>query len=223
MKTNFKLNSSGVFYQNNEGMKIKICDAVEVLAIVSNLDATQWGKLIEFTNAHKQKRNLIVPMKLLMSSSRHLTAELSLRGLIISLQYMRLFQEYLCGKNPQKIMVMDYQFLGSHAFFTNFSSVESEAIITERLKTFIIKNMENFYDIEGQNFQELLRLVGYVKRVDGKTYYCIFQKIFEREITNNRDEMQILVDGGLLVPRINGDFYHFHNFCKVYIIESNKL
>jgi hypothetical protein len=223
MNTNFKLYPNGVFYQNSGSMKIKICDAVEVLAIVSNLDATQWGKLIKFTNAHKQKRSLIVPMKLLMNTPRYLAAELSLCGLIISLQCMRLFQEYLCSENPQKIIMVDYQSLGNHAIFTNSLSVELETIITKKVKAFISKNIKRFYDANEQNLQEMLNLVGYIKRVNGRMYYCIFQKNFEHEITNNRDEMQILVDSGLLIPRINGAFCHSHDFFKVYIIESNEI
>jgi hypothetical protein len=223
VNTNFKLLPNGVFYQNNESIEIKICDAVEVLAIVSNLDATQWGKLIEFTNAHKQKKNLILPMKLLMNTPRYLVAELSLRGLIISLRWMRLFQEYLCGKNPQKIMVIDYQFSWNHAIFTNFP----EAIIVEKVKAFIRQNIKRFYDAEKPDLKEIFHIVGYIKHANEKVYYCIFRRIFEQEITNNCDEMKNLVDKGLLIPRINGDFYHSHksssDFCEVYIIESSKI
>jgi hypothetical protein len=108
-------------------------------------------------------------------------------------------------------------------FLNGLEKSKLEEVITEKVRAFISKNMEKFYDVDERNLQELLHLVGYIKRVNEKVYHCIFQKIFEHEITNNRDEMQILVDKKLLIRRINGDFYHSNDFCKVYIIESDKL
>jgi hypothetical protein len=105
-----------------------------------------------------------------------------------------------------------------------FHQSYSDARIIENLKDFISKNINKFHDFNECSLEKLLQLVGYIKRANGKMYYCIFQEIFERKITNNRDEMQILVNKKMLIPRMNGDFYHSQNLsncdCKIYIIED---
>jgi hypothetical protein len=107
-----------------------------------------------------------------------------------------------------------------------FHQNHGNAKIIENVKDFIAKNINKFHDFSERNLEELLQMIGYIKHANGKTYYCIFQEIFEREVTSNRDEMQILVNEKILIPRINGDFYHSQNLsncdCNVYIIEDKK-
>jgi hypothetical protein len=100
----------------------------------------------------------------------------------------------------------------------------SNARIIENVKDFIAKNINKFHDSSERSLEELLQMIGYIKRANGKTYYCILQEIFEREVTSNHDEMQILVNEKILIPRINGDFYHLQKLsncdCKIYIIDG---
>jgi hypothetical protein len=233
-----------MFFVDFEGMKIRICDAVEVLANVSNLKATQWGKLIEFTNAHNQKKNLVVPMKLLMNTPRSLAAELSLRGLQVnsSMQCMRLLREYLTAEYPKKTLILDYEYLWNRAIFvrprsemleleetspevfrnvipeskteiSNKNVIDEEQIIS-KLESFISKNKKFFYDLNNPNQRQLLQIVGYKKKEKGRIHYYIQQKIFKQEITENHEEMEALMQIGLLIPNENGSIYHSMKFSK---------
>jgi uncharacterized protein (DUF927 family) len=105
----FEVNQHGVFYRNFEEIRTRVCDFVEVLAIVSNSEATKWGKLISFINARNQQKYLIVPMRLLMSTPRRLAVELPSKGLRIlsSNRSMSLLREYLTAQNPTKNVVLD--------------------------------------------------------------------------------------------------------------------
>jgi uncharacterized protein (DUF927 family) len=107
----FEVNRHGVFYRNFEEIRTRVCDFVEVLAIVSNSEATRWGKLISFINARNQQKHLVVPMRLLMSTPRRLAVELSSKGLRIlsSNRSMSLLREYLTSENPTKNVVLDYR------------------------------------------------------------------------------------------------------------------
>jgi hypothetical protein len=107
----FEINKHGVFYRNFEEIRTRVCDSVEVLAIVSNSSATRWGKLITFSNARNQQKHLVVPMRLLMSTPRRLAVELSSKGLRIlsSNRSMSLLREYLTAENPTKNVVLNYR------------------------------------------------------------------------------------------------------------------
>jgi hypothetical protein len=243
----FELHKNGLFYRNYDGVKIKICDAVEVIAIVSNLEATQWGKLIEFANAHGRKINLVVPMKLLMGTHRYLAEELSSRGLCInsSMLCMRLLREYLTGENPKKILMLNYKWQWNRAIFikprneileaenaNHFDEFWAERKnedtdkIVSKLKNFIAKNKNFFQDLDNPNQRQLLQKVGYKKKVDGKLYYYILQKIFKKEIADNQEAINVLVKIGLVVSFGNRSTCQTINcpigICRVYVVKSEK-
>jgi hypothetical protein len=234
----------GVFHRDCEGTKIRVCDPVEVIAFVSNPEGTQWGKIIEFTNARNQKKNLAVPMKMMMNTARSLAAELSLRGLQLpcSMQCMRLLREYLNSYYPKKHLVIDYRFLWNHAFFVRTKNdvlVPEECIrfdaknencpddkIVQKLKTFISKNRDFFQNLNRQHDRPFLQILGYRSIENNKIHYYIPQRIFENEITNNTDEIYKLIEYGLLIPNTNISACHLISIngkmCKVYVVRNLK-
>jgi hypothetical protein len=154
-------------------------------------------------------------------------AVINRQGMILS-NFMR--THYGCDKRIGDLAFGDIieicEFLGMFMKKKNdvFYRSYPNARIIENVKDFIAKNINKFHDSSERSLEELLQMIGYVKRANGKIYYCIFQEIFEREVTSNPDEIQILVNEKILIPRINGDFYHFQKLsdcdCKVYIIEG---
>jgi hypothetical protein len=233
----------GVFYRDCDGMEIRVCDSVEVVAFVSNPEGTQWGKIIEFTNARNQKKNLAVPMKLMMNTARSLAAELSLRGLQLpcSMQCMRLLREYLNSHYPKKHLVIDHRFLWNHAFFVStkndvlvpedlYRYEENENRpddkIVEKLKLFISKNKDFFQSWGKQCDRPLLQIIGYKSRGNNKMHYYIPQRIFEKEITNDTNEIYKLIERGLLIPNTNISACHVISIngkmCKVYVVRNLK-
>jgi hypothetical protein len=234
----------GVFYRDCEGTEIRICDPVEVIAFVSNPEGTQWGKIIEFTNARSQKKNLAVPMKMMMNTARSLAAELSLRGLQLpcSMQCMRLLREYLNNQYPQKHLVVDYKFLWNHAFFISTKNdvlVPEECIrfdaknenrpddkIVEKLKSVISNNRNFFQDLNRQHDRPFLQILGYKSTENNRKHYYIPQRIFENEITGDTDEIYKLIERGLLIPNTNISACHVVSIngkmTKVYVVRNLK-
>jgi hypothetical protein len=233
----FEWHKFGIFHRNHNGEKTRVCDPVEVLAIVSDPQTTQWGKLIEFTNARNQKRHLVVPMKLMVSTPRYLAAELSLRGLHVhsSMYCMNLLREYLNGECPTKYFIIDYRFLWNRAFFVNarnevFEPAEfhskckndADEEIIQKLKSFIIKNRSFFQDLNEQYDRRFLQILGYKNKANGKTYYFIPQQIFEKEITCDIDEIYTLIKYGIIIQNAIGSFCHVTDVdgraTKVYVV-----
>jgi hypothetical protein len=234
----------GVFYRDCEGTEIRVCDPVEVIAFVSNPEGTQWGKIIEFTNARNQKKNLAVPMKLMMNTARSLAAELSLRGLQLpcSMQCMRLLREYLNSHYPKKHLVIDYRFLWNHAFFVSTkndvlipedfirfktkNANNSDDEIVEKLESFISKNRDFFQSLNRQHDRPFLQILGYKSTENNRKHYYIPQQIFENEITNDTDEIYKLIEKGLLIPNTNISACHVVSIngkmCKVYVVRNLK-
>jgi hypothetical protein len=235
----FEWHKFGIFHRNYNGEKTRVCDPVEVLAIVSDPQTTQWGKLIEFTNAGNQKRHLVVPIKLMMSTPRYLAAELSLRGLHVhsSMYCMSLLREYLNGEYPTKYFIIDYRFLWNHAFFVNARNEvfehatfqfhsrnedDADEKIIQKLKSFIIKNRSFFQDLNGRYDRQFLQILGYKNKAKGRIYYFIPQRIFEKEITCDIDEIYTLIKYGLILQNTIGSFCHIMDVAgratKVYVV-----
>jgi len=237
----FELHPQGLFFLNPDAIKLRVCGFVEVLAIVSDLEATQWGKLIEFTNAGNQKKNLVVPMKLLMRAPRYLAAELSFRGLQIdsSTLCMSLLREYLNEEQPKKNFVLDYKYAWNRVIFVKQAQtleVEEGCLkanatgnalnhpVISRLQSFIKLNRDKFQDLDDQYC--LFQRVGYKRKVNGEVLYYVTGRHFRQEITESREEMKILVKADLLIPDDKGDFCYFVNFPtgkeKVFLVRRKS-
>jgi len=119
----FELRQYALFYKRfTESAEILVCGTLEVLANVSNPETTKWGKLIGFTNSAHQKKNLVIPMKLVMGSPRDLAAELSFRGLrkINSSRLgMSLLRKYINEFKPMRTIILASRYLLDSAFFVN--------------------------------------------------------------------------------------------------------
>ena len=236
----FELHPQGLFFLNCDGTKTRISGSVEVLAIVSDSEATQWGKLIEFTNAKRQKKNLVVPMKLLMYTPRYLAAELSFRGLQIdsSMLCMSLLRKYLNEEQPKKNFVLDYKYDWNKVIFVKQSEmleVEENCLtnaagnvfnhsVTSRLESFIKRYRDQFQDLDDKYC--LFQRVGYKRKIKGKVLYYVQGRHFRQEITESQAEMKILAKADLLIPDDKGDFCYFVNFPtgkeKVFLVRGKS-
>jgi hypothetical protein len=237
----FEVSKHGVFYRNFEEIRTRVCDFVEVLAIVSNSSATRWSKLITFINARNQQKHLVVPMRLLIGTPRYLAAELSLRGLRIngSMQCMRLLREYLNGEQPKKNLVLNHEIPGSRAIFVKLieETLEIEKPpngLTEtdhddhpviaRLRFFLEKYQKLFQDLNDKHF--LSQKIGYRRRVSDKIFYYIPPKYFKREVAAGDLEMEALVKAGLLVPDDKGHYCSVTELSgwkeRAYVVKTDR-
>jgi hypothetical protein len=237
----FEVNRHGVFYRNFEEIRTRVCDFVEVLAIVSNSSATRWGKLITFINARNQQKHLVVPMRLLMSTPRYLSAELSLRGLHInsSMLCMRLLREYLNGEQPRKNLVLEGNIPRSRAIFVKLREERLEIEkhsgcvtgidcddnpVIARLKSFLEKYRNLFQDLNDK--RSSLQKIGYRKRTGGKIFYYIPPKYFKREVADSDFEMEILAKAGLLIPDNKGHYCSITELAgwkeRAYVVKTDR-
>jgi hypothetical protein len=237
----FEVNKHGVFYRNFEEIRTRVCDFVEVLAIVSNSSATRWGKLVTFINARNQQKYLVVPMKLLMSTPRYLSAELSLRGLRVnsSMSCMQLLREYLNGEQPRKNLVLEGNIPRSRAIFVRLREerleIEKPSVsvsgtdcddnpVIARLKFFLEKYRNLFQDLNDK--RSLLQKIGYRRRTGGKIFYYIPPKYFKREVADSDFEMEILAKKGLLVPNDKGYYCSVTELAgwkeRAYVVKTDR-
>jgi hypothetical protein len=237
----FEVNQHGVFYRNFEEIRTRVCDFVEVLGIVSNSEATKWGKLITFINARNQQKHLVVPMRLLMSTPRYLSAELSLRGLRInsSMQCMQLLREYLNGEQPKKNLILEGNIPRSRAIFVKLreekleiekppnSTATSDCSghhVVARLKSFLEKYRNLFQDLNDKRSSG--QKIGYRKQVDDAIFYYIPPKYFKREVAASDLEMEILAKAGLLIPDDKGHYCSVTELAgwkeRAYVVKTDR-
>ncbi|MDR0581071.1 MAG: DUF927 domain-containing protein [Holosporaceae bacterium] len=237
----FEVNQHGVFYRNFEEIRTRVCDFVEVLAIVSNSEATRWGKLISFINARNQQKHLVVPMRLLISTPRYLSAELSLRGLRVnsSMRCMRLLREYLNGEQPRKNLVLEGNIPRSRAIFVKLREEKLEIEkppngtaasdygdhhVVARLKSFLEKYRNFFQDLSDRHSSG--QKIGYRKRVGNAIFYYIPPKYFKREVASSDPEMEILAKEGLLIPNDKGHYCSVTELAgwkeRAYVVKTDR-
>jgi hypothetical protein len=237
----FEVNKHGVFYRNFEEIRTRVCDFVEVLGIVSNSEATKWGKLITFINARNQQKLLVVPMRLLMSTPRYLSAELSLRGLRInsSMQCMQLLQEYLNGQQQRKNLILEGNIPRSRAIFVKLREEKleienpphdatasdcSDHHVVARLRFFLEKYQNLFQDLNDRRSSG--QKIGYRKRVGDAIFYYIPPKYFKREVAASDLEMEILAKEGLLIPNDKGHYCSVTELVgwkeRAYVVKTDR-
>jgi hypothetical protein len=237
----FEVSQHGVFYRNFEEIRTRVCDFVEVPAIVSNSEATKWGKLISFINARNQQKHLVVPMRLLMSTPRYLSAELSLRGLRInsSMQCMRLLREYLNSEQPRKNLILEGNIPRSRAIFVRLREERLEMekpsndaaasdcsghYVVAKLKSFLEKYRNLFQDLNDRRFSG--QKIGYRKRVGDAIFYYIPPKYFKREVAFGDPEMEILAKAGLLIPDDRGHYCSVTELAgwkeRAYVVKTDR-